>query len=113
MTDPIPALKQQLAGALVERLANLNVGIAAMVIEVDDARMSDLRHGRIARFSVERLIRLLAKVDQRVTLTVVNEGTPDVRWFRILRERRKTPRDAERLTAFCPIDRISDNNSRN
>ena len=86
--DPIPALKQQLVSALLSRLANLNVSIAARVIEVDDARMSDLRHGRIARFSVERLIRLLATVDQRVTLTVVNEGPHDVRWFRILGERR-------------------------
>jgi predicted XRE-type DNA-binding protein len=93
-TDPIPALKQQLADALLARLANLNVSIAAMVLEVDDARMSDLRHGRVARFSVERLIRLLAKVDQRVTLAIVNEGTHDVRWFRILRERRKASRDS-------------------
>ena len=91
--DPIPALERRLADEVLLSVSAMPVTIAARVLEIDDARMSDLRHGRVARFSVERLIRLLATVDRHVGVTV--EGRErEVAWFRILRERR-----AERLAA--------------
>jgi predicted XRE-type DNA-binding protein len=85
LPDPIPALKQQLADEILASVARLNVTIAAMVLEIDSSRLADLRHGRVARFSVERLIRMLATVDRRVTLTVANVGEENIRWFRARR----------------------------
>jgi hypothetical protein len=52
--------------------------------------MSDLRHGSIARFSVERLIRILAEVDRKVELSVVAPGRRLVPWFAILFARRRS-----------------------
>lgn len=60
---------------------------------IDPPRLSDLRHGRIERFSLERLIRILDAVGQTVTLQV--EGPMYVRWWLRVREqiaRRKTCR---------------------
>ena len=88
LANPIPALKQQLAREILSSIANLNVTIAADVLQIGPARLADLRHWRVARFSVERLILMLATIDRRVALSVVNVGEPEIRWFRILRERR-------------------------
>ena len=98
LSDPIPALKQQLAREILKSIARLNVTIAADVLEIGRPRLSDLRHGRVARFSVERLIRILATVDRQVAVSVVNVGEPEIRWFRILRERR----DARLRAAATP-----------
>ena len=86
--DPIPALKRVLADVIVSTVDCLGTTIAARVLDIDSARMSDLRYGRVERFSVERLIRLLAMVDRRVELTVVNLGPARLQWYRIMRERR-------------------------
>ena len=88
LANPIPALKQQLAREILASITQLNVTIAADVLQIGPARLADLRHGRVARFSVERLILILATIDRRVALSVVNVGEPEIRWFRILRERR-------------------------
>lgn len=82
LPDAIPALKQQLADEILASVAQLNVSIAALVLEIDSSRLADLRHGRVSRFSVERLIRLLGKVDRRVTMSVANVGPDRIRWFR-------------------------------
>ena len=86
--DPIPPLKQQLADEILDAVSSLNVTIAAAVLDIGASRLGDLRHGRVGRFSVERLIRILAVIDRRVSLTVVNEGAAEIRWFRVLRQRR-------------------------
>lgn len=85
--DPIPQLKQKLADEILDAVSSLNVTIAASVLGIGASRLADLRHGRVGRFSVERLIRILAVIDRRVSLTVVNEGAAEIRWFRVLRER--------------------------
>ena len=85
--DPIPALKRQLADGILHAVDELNFFVAAGVLDIDPARLSDLRRGRIARFSVDSLIRLLAKVNRRVDVSVVNTGPRHLPWFRILRER--------------------------
>jgi predicted XRE-type DNA-binding protein len=87
LDDPIPALKRQLADAILEVAAQTNMHVAASVLGIDTARMSDLRRGRIERFSVERLIRLLAMVDRRVELTIAVVGRTEVPWFGVLRAR--------------------------
>jgi predicted XRE-type DNA-binding protein len=87
LDDPIPSLKRQLADEILTSVAGLRPSRAALVLEIDDARMSDLKRGRVARFSIERLIRLLALVERRVDLTVVKIGSPRLAWFRLARER--------------------------
>src|SRR5215204_3695296 len=90
--DQIPILKRQLADAILAIAGQTNMHVAARVFGIGVPRMSDLRRGRIARFSVERLIRILATVDRRVDLTVVCMGPERVRWFGHLMARRRTPR---------------------
>lgn len=93
--DPILALKKQLGEEILRSVSTLNVSIAAVVLGIGAPRLADLRHGRVARFSVERLIRILAVVDRRVTVTVTNEGSEEIRWFRVLKARRDATSGSE------------------
>ena len=68
--DPIPALKRQLAQLVVERLDGWNQVYAADFIGTDQPRMSDLRQGRLDRFSLEQLVRFATRVDGTVRVTV-------------------------------------------
>ena len=85
--DPILALKRQLADAIVALARQAPFLIAARRLGIDTARLSDLRRGRVARFSVERLIRILATVDRGVTLTVVSNSHQEICWFPKIRAR--------------------------
>jgi len=87
-TDQILALKHQLAREIVALSKNQAITVGARRLAIDPARFCDLRHGRAARFSVERLIRILATVDRRVTLTIVCDGRQDICWIPGLRARR-------------------------
>jgi predicted XRE-type DNA-binding protein len=87
--DSIPALKRQLADAILALSDCMPVTVAARRLGIDAARMCDLRRGRIARFSVERLIRILATVDRGVELTVVLTGPERICWFPAIRARRQ------------------------
>ena len=87
LADPLPELRGQLADRLVTLASQTNFFIAADVLQIDYARMSDLRRGRIERFSIQWLIRKLAIIDHRVDLTIVNSGWPNVRWMKILFDR--------------------------
>jgi predicted XRE-type DNA-binding protein len=81
LDDPIPALKRRLANEILRLADQTNMHVAARRFGIDVPRMSDLRRGRIARFSVERLIRILATVDRRVDVTVVTTTSASIRWF--------------------------------
>ena len=91
--NPVPALRQQLADEIVSLVSHLNSMFAASVLCIDEARLSDLRHGRAQRFSDERLIRILANVQRRVDLIVVNTGPAQPLWP-ILRRQSSTRRNA-------------------
>jgi len=86
---PIAALRQQLADEILRLVNDFPTVISADLLCIDERRMADLRHGRAHRFSVERLIRMLAQIDRRVDLTVVNTGAPILRWLPILRDRKR------------------------
>jgi hypothetical protein len=86
--DPVPALKRQLADSILALARGTNPVLAGRVLGVDEARMSDLTHGRNKRFSLQGLIRM-ANVDRRVVLRVEVSGPPQIRWFALLRQRRK------------------------
>lgn len=47
---------------------------AARMLGLDESRMSNIEHGRLERFSLQKLIRLLARLNRRTDLTVVIVG---------------------------------------
>ena len=68
--DPIPALKRQLAALVVARVRGWSQAHAAYFLGTDQARVSDLRRGRLDRVSLEQLIRFVARVDGDVAIRV-------------------------------------------
>ena len=96
--DSILALKRQLADAILGLAGRMPVTVAGRRLGIGPARMCDLRRGRVARFSVERLIRILGTVDRDVRLTVVPRSAERINWFPKLRARRGlTPVEQRRL----------------
>lgn len=75
--DPDQDLKAQLAGALCDILDGWTQCKAAALIQLHQSELSRLRNNKLARFSVERLVRLIAArgYDVRVELQ------PIPRWF--------------------------------
>jgi predicted XRE-type DNA-binding protein len=72
-SDPIPALKQQLGAELARLVAGWNNDDIAYLIGTDRRRIADLRRVKLARFSLERLIRFLVRLDYRVEITLIEE----------------------------------------
>jgi predicted XRE-type DNA-binding protein len=78
--DPIPPLKSALAGAVVDALDGWSQEYAAAFLWTDQPRMSDLRNGRLSRFSLEQLIRFASRIGGDVSVTVT--WTPRKRFIR-------------------------------
>ena len=72
--DPIPGLKEQLRHSILTEIGLMDHFGAAQMLGVDEARMSNLLHNRLGRFSLQRLIRLLARINRRVDISVVPVG---------------------------------------
>jgi predicted XRE-type DNA-binding protein len=72
--DPIPALKEHLGRRIVADLSRKNHFAAARMLGLDESRMSNLKYGHFERFSLQMLVRLLARINRRVDLTVVVVG---------------------------------------
>jgi predicted XRE-type DNA-binding protein len=72
--DPIPALKEQLGRSILAEIGPTSQLAAARMLGLDEARMSNIEHGRLERFSLQKLIRLLARINRRIDLTVVAVG---------------------------------------
>ena len=68
--DPILALKTQLGHTLGELLKEGNADDIAWTIGTDRPRVSELRRGKLARFSLETLIRYLDRLGHRAGITV-------------------------------------------
>ena len=71
INDPIPALKEQLRQSILTEIGLINQLAGARMLGVDESRMSNLEHGQLERFSLQKLVRLLARINRRVDLTVV------------------------------------------
>ena len=71
--DPIPALKQQLGAELARLLVGWNADDVGVLIGTDRPRISELRRGKLERFSLETLIRYLARLQHRVDISVARE----------------------------------------
>lgn len=68
-TDPIPNLKKQVGEFLAKELEGWRRWDIAQWIGTDAARVSDIRHGRLQRFSLETLLRYADRLQFRVELT--------------------------------------------
>jgi predicted XRE-type DNA-binding protein len=68
--DPVPALKQQLARAILDRLRGSGQLNVAHRLGIDQPRASNLCCGRLDRFSLQQLVRFTARVDGEVTISV-------------------------------------------
>jgi predicted XRE-type DNA-binding protein len=68
-TDPIPALKQQVAAEISRAIEGMNASNAGYTLGIDQPRVSDIRKGKLDRFSLETLIRYLSRLDRRIDLT--------------------------------------------
>ena len=71
--DPIPALKQQLGAELARLLVQWNADDVAFLIGTDRPRISELRRGKLDRFSLETLIRYLTRLRYRIDVSVARE----------------------------------------
>lgn len=68
--DPIPALKQQVAAAIVERLEGWTQPMAAELLRTDQPRVSDLRNRKLQRLSLEQLIRYATRIRAAVVIDI-------------------------------------------
>jgi len=92
--DPIPALKERLAKLIIEEIHEPNIYDAGTILGLDQPRMWDFYHGRLERFSVQKLIRILAHLNRRVDVTITAVGPLPTQRDRMLWE------SHERLRAF-------------
>jgi predicted XRE-type DNA-binding protein len=84
--DPIPDLKEQLRREILSLVGSWDQYVAAERLGIDQPRMSDLKRGRLERFSLEKLIRVFASIDQSVEITVV--GPTRIAMFQFRRPRK-------------------------
>ena len=76
MDDPIPKLKTQLHAELMKLVGHYNQHVVASRLGISQPRMSKLIRGQLDSFSLEMLIRLLARIDRPVELRVPSLGPP-------------------------------------
>jgi len=74
--DPIPALKREAGAQLAVLVAGWNADDIAYLLGTDRSRIAELRRGKLDRFSLERLIRFLARAGQIVELRVTAPVRP-------------------------------------
>ena len=96
--DPIPDLKEQLRREIVALVGRWEPSVAARRLGTDQPRMSDLKRGRLERFSLQGLFRMLANVEQSVEITVV--GPTRLTMFRM-----RNPRAGGKPTPLGPVTR--------
>jgi predicted XRE-type DNA-binding protein len=66
--DPVPRLRRELGEQLVRDIAERGTWDAAVLMRTDPPRISDLRNGRLKRFSLATLVRYLSRLNYRVEL---------------------------------------------
>lgn len=66
----VATLKGEVARAIVRALAGWTQANAAVLLGVDQPRVSDLRNSRLERFSLDQLVKLLVRVDASIELVI-------------------------------------------
>jgi predicted XRE-type DNA-binding protein len=79
--DPVPRLKQELRIAILEAVGRHGQLSAAATLGLDWPRMSDLDSGNLERFGLQKLVRLLARINRRVEVTVIEVGPVPYRLY--------------------------------
>ncbi len=72
--DPIEALKRELGADVARLTAGWNAWDIAVLMGTDQPRVSDLRRGKFARFSVTALLRFLHRLNQRIEIRLMDES---------------------------------------
>ena len=68
--DTVAVLKRQIACAIVRAIEGWTQAHAAVLLGIDQPRVSDLRNARLERFSLDQLVTLLTRADASVELTI-------------------------------------------
>ena len=66
--DPVARLKREIGEELARAVARHDTWDVAVFIRADPPRVSDLRHGKLQRFSLETLVRYLDRLGYRVEM---------------------------------------------
>lgn len=69
--DPIPELKRQVGDEIARLIATDNADDIAALIGTDRPRISELRRGKLDRFSLETLIRFAHRLRREIELRFV------------------------------------------
>ena len=70
--DPIPELKRLVADEIRRRMDGWRTADIAVHLGTDQPRLSDIRRGKLDRFSLERLIRYVTRLRCRVEVRVID-----------------------------------------
>ena len=67
-SDPVAQLRNELGAEIAQRLDGWRAADAAVLLRIDRARVSDLRHHRTKRLSLDTLLRIAMRlrIDVRV-----------------------------------------------
>ena len=68
--DPIPELKTKVANSLVAHMDGWTQAMAAELLRTDQGRVSNLRNAKLERFSLQQLIRFVARRGGSVSIEV-------------------------------------------
>ena len=71
--DPVPDLKRLLADEIRRRIEGWRTADVAVHLGTDQPRLSDIRRGKLQRFSLETLIRFATRLRCRVELRVTDQ----------------------------------------
>ena len=72
--DAIDKLKRDVGALLAQFVRSWNSDDIATVLDTDRSRVADLRDGRLGRFSLEMLVRLLVRAGYDVELRAEARG---------------------------------------
>lgn len=74
--DPVPRLKLQLGRELARAISSSHVDDLMEALETDAPRISDLRRGKLTRFSLETLLRYAQRLNLGPRLTFERPAEP-------------------------------------
>lgn len=77
--DPIPKLKRQVGAEIARLLADRPTGDAAVWLGTDSPRITDLKRGKLDRFSLVTLLRYVTALRRTPTLVFADRAGPPPR----------------------------------
>jgi predicted XRE-type DNA-binding protein len=77
-SDPVPALKRRVADEILLLLDGWTQEYAANFMGATQSRMSELRRGKLERFSLDRLVRYLARLGREIQIVTTKRATLSV-----------------------------------